>query len=293
MARSADRAIAPEPTIASPATAGAADGSGKILIRLLSATVLTALVAGSLYFGWPFFHLLIFGAAGLMAWEWAALCSRGRVAGGGYALIAVCLAIVGLASFAMSGEASLVLILGAPAIAVLARTDRMSDAVWLGAGVLYVGGATWGAIALFDMYRDGAWAVAWIFWVVALTDIGAFLTGRAVGGNRLAPRLSPKKTWSGFFGGLAFAAVAGLLFALAADRPAAGFHIAAALVVSLVAQGGDLFESVLKRRYGAKDSGKSVPGHGGLLDRVDGVVPVMILVAVLASLRGGVETPWL
>jgi len=291
--RSADRAISAEPTIASPATAGAADGSGNILIRLLSAAVLTGLLAGGLYFGWPFFHLLIFCAAGLMAWEWAALCGRGRVAGGGYALIAVCLAVVGLASFAMSGEASLVLILGAPATAILARTERVSDAAWLGTGVLYVGGAAWAAIALFDMYRDGAWAVAWIFWVVALTDIGAFLTGRAVGGRKLAPRLSPNKTWSGFFGGLAFAALAGLLFALAADRPEAGFHIAAALVVSLVAQGGDLFESALKRRYGAKESGRSVPGHGGLLDRVDGVVPALILVAALASLRGSVETPWL
>ena len=193
----------------------------------------------------------------------------------------------------MSGEASLVLILGAPAAALLARPERASDAVWVGVGAFYIGGAAWAAVALFDMYRDGAWAVAWIFWVVAFTDIGAFLTGRAVGGRKLAPRLSPKKTWSGVFGGLAFAALAGLLFALAADRPAAGFHIAAALVASLVAQGGDLFESLLKRRFGAKDSGKTIPGHGGLLDRVDGVVPVIVLVAVLASLRGGLETPWL
>lgn len=293
MARSADRAIAAGPTIAPPATAGAADGLGEILSRLLSAIFLSGLLVGCLYIGWPWFHLLIFGAAGLMAWEWAGLCGRGKVARGGYALIAVCLAIVGLASFAMSSEASLVLILGVPAIALFARPERLSDAVWLGAGVLYVGGAAWAAITLFDMYRDGAWAVAWIFWVVALTDIGAFLIGRAVGGRRLAPRLSPKKTWSGFFGGLAFAALAGLLFALAADRPAAGFHIAAALAASLVAQGGDLFESLLKRRFGAKDSGKSVPGHGGLLDRVDGVVPVLGLVAVLAALRGSLETPWL
>ena len=193
----------------------------------------------------------------------------------------------------MFDEALLLLLLGAPVTSLLARPERPSDAVWLGAGVLYIGGAALAAIALFDMFRHGALAVAWIFWVVAMTDIGAFLTGRGVGGRKLAPRLSPNKTWSGLFGGLAFAALAGLLFALAADRPAAGFHIAAAIVVSLVAQGGDLLESVLKRRFGAKDSGKSIPGHGGLLDRVDGVVPVAILIALLASLRGGVETPWL
>ena len=293
LARSADRAIAAEATIATPATVGAAARSGKILTRLLSAAILSGLLAGCLYAGWPYFHLLIFGAAGVMAWEWAALCGRGTVGRGGVTLIVVCLAVVGLVSFAMSSEALLILILGVPVTALLARPERPSDSVWLGAGALYVGGAAWAAIALFDMYRDGAWAVAWIFWVVGFTDVGAFLIGRAVGGRRLAPRLSPKKTWSGFFGGLAFAALAGLLFALAADRPAAGFHIAAALLVGLVAQGGDLFESLVKRRFGAKDSGKSVPGHGGLLDRVDGVVPVVALIAVLAAVRGSLETPWL
>ena len=293
MALSADRAAAAEPTIASPARADAMKGSGEVLARILSAIGLSGLLVACLYLGWPFFHLLIFAAAGLMAWEWAGLCGRGKVARGGYTLIAVCLVIVGLVSFALSNEASLVLILGAAATALLARPERASDAWWMGAGVFYIGGAAWAAVALFDMFRDGAWAVAWIFWVVAFTDIGAFLAGRTVGGRKLAPRLSPKKTWSGFFGGLAFAALAGLLFALAADRPAAGFHIAAAVVVSLVAQGGDLFESLLKRRFDAKDSGKSIPGHGGLLDRIDGVVPAMILVVSVASLRGGVATPWL
>lgn len=293
MALSADRAAAAEPTIASSTMADAAGRSGGVVARILSAVGLSGLLIVCLYLGWPYFHLLIFAAAGLMAWEWAGLCSRGRVARGGYALVAVCLVNVGLASFAMSNEVLLVLILGAPVVALLARPDRPSDALWMGAGVFYVGGAAWAAITLFDMFRDGAWAVAWVFWVVALTDIGAFLVGRTVGGPKLAPRLSPKKTWSGFFGGLAFAALAGLLFALAVDRPAAGFHIAAALVASLVAQGGDLFESRLKRRFNAKDSGKSIPGHGGLLDRVDGVVPAMILAVAAVSLRGGTETPWL
>lgn len=293
MALSADRAAAAEPTIASSTMADAAGRSGGVVARILSAVGLSGLLIVCLYLGWPYFHLLIFAAAGLMAWEWAGLCGRGRVGRGGYALIAVCLVVVGLASFAMSNEVLLVLILGAPVVALLAQPDRPSDALWMGAGVFYIGGAAWAAVALFDMFRDGAWAVAWVFWVVAFTDIGAFLVGRTVGGRKLAPRLSPKKTWSGFFGGLAFAALAGLLFALAVDRPAAGFHIAAALVASLVAQGGDLFESRLKRKFDAKDSGKSIPGHGGLLDRVDGVVPAMILAVAAVSLLGGTETPWL
>ena len=293
MALSADRAAASKPAIAPPEMAGAEGRSAEVLARILSAIGLAALLSGCLYLGWPFFHLLILAAAGLMAREWARVCGRGRTGSGGFALIVVCVIVVALASFAMTSEASLVLILGAPAVGLAARTERPSDAVWLGAGVLYVGGAAWATVALFDLFRDGMWAVAWIFAVVALTDIGAFLVGRMAGGPQLAPRLSPKKTWSGFFGGLACAALAGLAFALVADRQAAGFHIAAALVVSLVAQAGDLFESLFKRRFGAKDSGRLIPGHGGLLDRVDGVVPAMILAAGLASLRGGVETPWL
>lgn len=293
MALSADRTAASKPAIAPPEMAGAEGRSAEVLARILSAIGLAALLSGCLYLGWPFFHLLILAAAGLMAREWARLCGRGRTGSGGFALIVVCVIVVALASFAMTSEASLVLILGAPAVGLAARTERPSDAVWLGAGVLYVGGAAWATVALFDLFRDGMWAVAWIFAVVALTDIGAFLVGRMAGGPQLAPRLSPKKTWSGFVGGLACAALAGLAFALVADRQAAGFHIAAALVVSLVAQAGDLFESLFKRRFGAKDSGRLIPGHGGLLDRVDGVVPAMILAAGLASLRGGVETPWL
>ena len=293
MALSADRTATSKPAIAPPEMADAEGRSAEVLARILSAIGLAALLSGCLYLGWPFFHLLILAAAGLMAREWARLCGRGRTGSGGFALIVVCVIVVALASFAMTSEASLVLILGAPAVGLAARTERPSDAVWLGAGVLYVGGAAWATVALFDLFRDGMWAVAWIFAVVALTDIGAFLVGRMAGGPQLAPRLSPKKTWSGFVGGLACAALAGLAFALVADRQAAGFHIAAALVVSLVAQAGDLFESLFKRRFGAKDSGRLIPGHGGLLDRVDGVVPAMILAAGLASLRGGVETPWL
>ena len=226
MALSADRTAASKPAIAPPEMAGAEGRSAEVLARILSAIGLAALLSGCLYLGWPFFHLLILAAAGLMAREWARLCGRGRTGSGGFALIVVCVIVVALASFAMTSEASLVLILGAPAVGLAARTERPSDAVWLGAGVLYVGGAAWATVALFDLFRDGMWAVAWIFAVVALTDIGAFLVGRMAGGPQLAPRLSPKKTWSGFFGGLACAALAGLAFALVADRQAAGFHIA-------------------------------------------------------------------
>ena len=293
MGPSADRATAVAAAGPPRAAAGAGSRPREVAARILSAAVLVALLAGGLWLGWPYFQLLILAAAGLMAREWAVLCGRGKAGRGGVALVVACVAVVALVSAGMDAEASLVLIAGAPAVGLLARPQRPSDAVWLGVGVLYVGGAAWAAVVLFDRFGDGVWAVAWLFWVVALTDIGAFLTGRTLGGPRLAPRLSPRKTWSGAAGGLAFAAAGGLVFALVADRPAPAGHIVAALLVSLLAQAGDLFESALKRRFGAKDSGRLVPGHGGLLDRVDGVALALIAVALLASLRGGLESPWL
>jgi len=267
--------------------------SREVLIRTISALALAGLLVASLYGGWPYFHLLVLAATGIMAWEWARLCGRGSLAPGGHALIAACVGIVVLASFALYIEASLVFIAATPIVALMAKSQQISDAFWLGIGVLYVGGGSWSAIALFDLYQYGVWIVVWVFLVVALTDIGAFLAGRTIGGPKLAPRLSPKKTWSGFFGGLICAALAGLVFAVFVDRSSTVFHVVAAVGIGIVAQAGDLFESLFKRHFAAKDSGGLIPGHGGLLDRVDGVVAAMIVVAVVAWIRGGVETPWL
>ncbi|MCY4192496.1 MAG: phosphatidate cytidylyltransferase [Rhodospirillaceae bacterium] len=273
---------------------GQVSGSGReMLARTVSSLVLSSILIACLYFGRPFFHLLVFGAAGLMAWEWARLCGRGAVGAGGAAVLLGCLVVVVLATFKVNGGASLALILAALTAALIGRQKTFGESAWLGAGVIYVGGGAWAAIALYDQFQNGVWVVVWVFCVVAFTDIGAFLAGRVLGGPKLAPHVSPRKTWSGFFGGLSCAALSGLVFALAADRDAVGFHIAAALVVSLVAQVGDLFESLLKRRFEAKDSSSLIPGHGGFLDRADGLISAMIVVALLAWWRGGVETPWI
>jgi len=109
------------------------------------------------------------------------------------------------------------------------------------------------------------------------TDIGAYLVGRSLGGPKLAPAISPGKTWSGLAGGVGAAAMAGLIAALLRGQGDLGALTGASMILALVAQVGDLFESSLKRRFGAKDSSELIPGHGGVLDRVDG-----ILAAVLA-----------
>lgn len=130
---------------------------------------------------------------------------------------------------------------------------------------------------------NGSWPlVFFVFVVVWATDIGAFFVGRAAKGPRLAPGISPNKTWSGFAGGLAFAALAAIgLMAAAVDASRPVQVVEIALGLSLLGQGGDLFESAMKRRFGVKDSGDLIPGHGGMLDRIDALLWVAPAFALL------------
>ena len=139
-----------------------------------------------------------------------------------------------------------------------------------------------GAIAGLWYIRDhlGMTAALWVFGMVWATDIGAYFAGRAFGGTRLAPRISPSKTWSGLIGGMIAALVVG---STVADRGGiVGVPLWIGLVMGLIAQLGDLGESWMKRRAGVKDSGRLIPGHGGLFDRVDGLLPVALLLGALA-----------
>ncbi len=149
---------------------------------------------------------------------------------------------------------------------------------WLVAGFAY---ALLPAIALLwlrDRAPQGLEMVFWVFIVTWTTDIGAYFAGRAIGGPKLAPTISPNKTWAGLIGGMVSAALAGWAWTEYVMLPTALIWLAPAFAAA--AQGGDLFESWLKRRAGAKDSGSLLPGHGGLLDRLDGLVVVAVLTAV-------------
>ena len=130
-------------------------------------------------------------------------------------------------------------------------------------------------------------ALSFLFATVWATDIFAYLTGRRLDGPLLVPQLSPKKTWSGAIGGLAGGVVAGALVAYAS----AGTHLVAAgvlaLILSTAAQGGDLLESSVKRRFGAKDTSALIPGHGGVMDRVDGLLVAALIAVVIGALRFG------
>ena len=162
--------------------------------------------------------------------------------------------------------------------------------VWTAFGLAYVGLAVWG-LRVARSQEDGFFAALLIFLVVWAVDVGAFVTGRAVGGPKIAPRISPNKTWAGLLGGIAGATL--VVFTLVTVKIDYGplnwglmynlFGLLACTALAIVAQAGDFFESWLKRRANVKDSGSLIPGHGGVFDRVDGLLPVAAAFPLLNS----------
>ena len=158
-----------------------------------------------------------------------------------------------------------------------ARAGSQADAAWTSLGVAYIAPAFLAFQWLRGQGDDGLWTVLWLVALVWGTDIGAYFAGRQFGGPKLLPAVSPKKTWAGLGGGMLAAAGVGLVAAELGGELAAGPGWVLALAsaaLAIVAQLGDLFESSLKRRFGVKDSSALIPGHGGLLDRIDGLISV-------------------
>lgn len=242
--------------------------------RTLTAIVLLAVATAALVAGKTAFWLLVFVLGLAMALEWARLVgAAGWRAALGAVLIAGVLLFV-LPLFRPIDETSLLVALAAAVAAGLVGTSLR-----LGFGILYIGLATVAIVFLRE--TAGLVPTLWTLVTVWATDIGAYFAGRSIGGPKLAPALSPNKTWAGLIGGLACAMIAAGVFVYAAGLPPRIVPLAGALAV--LAQCGDLFESWLKRRAGVKDSSNLFPGHGGALDRLDGLLPVAICVAAMTA----------
>jgi phosphatidate cytidylyltransferase len=160
----------------------------------------------------------------------------------------------------------------------------LGEALWTLGGIIYIASAT----AMLMLMRDGERGFADVLTLIALVagiDIGAYFTGRTLGGPKIAPSISPSKTWAGLLGGILGALAVLILSAKLSDASPAWWQVLGlAVLATVVAQAGDFFESWMKRRAGVKDSGKLIPGHGGLFDRVDGLIAVSFLAALLAAL---------
>lgn len=162
---------------------------------------------------------------------------------------------------------------------------------WLAAGVLYAGVLL---VAPLLLRRDpalGLVTMLFLFAIVWVTDIAAYFAGRAIGGPKLWPAVSPKKTWSGAIGGAIGGVAAGLLVVKLAGLVVAPMLVLVALGLSIIAQAGDLIESAIKRHFGAKDASQLIPGHGGLMDRVDGFLTAAAAAVMVGLIRGGLEGP--
>jgi phosphatidate cytidylyltransferase len=253
---------------------------GKDLVpRLISAVVLLVVVLGSLWLGsWPFI-LLVLAIASIVAWEWSRIVRGGDIDSAMVAHIVVVIGAVLLGVYGLIGLSMLALIVGAILVNLLAfgRNPALSAL-----GVPYAGLP---AVALLWIRGDepwGLWAVGFLILAVIATDVGAYFAGRLIGGPKLWPRVSPNKTWAGLIGAMAASAAVSAVFApFVGATPLRLALLGMALAV--VAQAGDLGESMLKRHFGAKDASNIIPGHGGFMDRVDGLVTALIFAALFAA----------
>jgi phosphatidate cytidylyltransferase len=249
--------------------------------RITSAAILAPLALVCLWFGGIAYALLIAVGAVGMALEWVRLCGERPRSPPALAL-GVGIVAAMAATAAVQPLAGLLVLVAAATLALcLARAGGRSGMI--AAGVPYVGLAAIALLWLRDDPVAGRADLVFLVLVVWSSDIGAYLVGRWIGGPRLAPRISPGKTWSGAIGGLLGGCLCGLAVAHLFVAPSAAPHvIAVAALLGVVAQAGDLLESQIKRHFGVKDSGRTIPGHGGLLDRMDGMLTAGPVAALLA-----------
>jgi phosphatidate cytidylyltransferase len=261
-----------------------ASAAHNFVLRVISALVLAPLALAAAYYGgWPF-ALFWTAAAVAVLWEWIAL-----VAGPGHRLMfsscASAIAVAALVDWRGRPIVAILLVgLGALAATIFAPRGRR---LWIVGGIFYAGAMLLAPLLLRAGGADGFLALIALFAIVWTTDVLGYFAGRAIGGPRLCPPISPRKTWSG-----AAAGALGAMLVCAGGARAIGTYnpIAIALlafVLSVVAQLGDLLESWIKRQFGAKDASHLIPGHGGVMDRLDGFWAAALVGCLIGLTRGG------
>ncbi|OAF02153.1 phosphatidate cytidylyltransferase [Bradyrhizobium centrolobii] len=253
-------------------------------MRVLAAIVLAPLAIALAYAGgWLWAFLVTLVSIGLFA-EWLMVVGAGSVAltACGTIVIAImgfCVTFGGLKTAVITG------FVGGAIVTLIARAKF----VWAASGFAYASAALLASILIRQDPVNGFVALMFVLLVVWATDIGGYFAGRGIGGPKLWPRVSPKKTWAGALGGFAASLVVAAGFAACGLGKATPLLLVSA-VLSVVSQLGDLFESAVKRRFGVKDSSHLIPGHGGLMDRLDGFVAAVLVAWIIGFLRHGVHS---
>ena len=264
--------------------------SPELRLRILSALVLAAIALAATWLGGTVFTLFAAIIAVLIFYEWTTITGfapTDRLTMFGWASLVIVLAQLFLDGARHGAVISLYLLVGLT-IACIVFSAIAKRSYWLAGGLFYAGLSGISFAALRDAY--GLLAIIFIFAVVWGTDIMAYFTGRAIGGPKLAPRISPGKTWSGAIGGTISAVIFGSIVILLASETLTIGLVVFTILLSVGSQIGDLFESFIKRRFGVKDSSRLIPGHGGVMDRVDGLVVACFIAffgALLLSAAAG------
>lgn len=257
--------------------------TSSLRLRVLSALVLIPAALAVFYLGGWLLIALVVAVGAIMFHEWLTICERRAALPLFLVVVAALIAVGVLIGLKSVPGAALAGAIGVVCAGLVALALGRS-VVWGGLGAFYVLVPIFSVLWLREVPAEGFDLSLWLLTIVWATDIGAYLVGSKVGGPRLAPRISPKKTWSGLGGGMIGAALASLGIGVLFDfAMATWLLLGVGAVLAVAGQMGDLMESALKRRFGVKDSGSIIPGHGGVLDRVDGLVVVAPLVALGAA----------
>lgn len=252
--------------------------------RVISAVILALIAIAALWIGGWFFTIFVLVLAAIGLWEWTGICGAGDplwLRTGFVVALVIGLALAHIGGHVGDFSWALALLAGAAALALSIACIRRAYG-WVALGIVYVAIPSMALIAFRQAGADGLPVIVFVALIVWATDIAAYFGGRAIGGPKLWPRVSPKKTWSGAGFGLVGAIVVALIFFASAGTGSWVAALFLAILLSLGAQAGDLAESAFKRRFGVKDSGTILPGHGGVLDRVDGLYVALALAWLLA-----------
>lgn len=265
-------------------TPDSAKGSSNLYMRVVAALVLAPLTIVIAWLGGWIWACVVIAAAALLYFEWLMIVG---VSGNRFAAAAgiVALALAGVCLMLRRADVAVAVIVAGILFAAAMTNGRRG---WVASGLVYAAAAL---VATILVRRDadlGFVALMFVLLVVWVTDIGGYFAGRGIGGPKLWPRVSPKKTWAGAIGGLVLALVVALGFALLGFGRTIPLLLLGA-VLSVVSQLGDLFESAVKRRFDVKDSSHIIPGHGGLMDRLDGFVAAIVFAALVGFMRGGLD----
>ena len=249
-------------------------------VRIVAGVAMAVVALAVLWAGSLPFAALVSAVAVVVSWEWGRIVRAGGVDAIFVIQAAAVIIAVLLASKGLAGLGLIAVLVAAIISALLAFGERGHMAAL---GALYAGLPALALVWLRGSDMIGMLAVLFVLLSVWTTDTGAYFGGRQIGGPKLMPRVSPNKTWSGLLCGIAAAGIIGAIFAMATNVGLhAGRMAVGGMVLGLVAQAGDLFESALKREYGVKDASALIPGHGGFMDRIDGLAAAAVIAAIFA-----------